>query len=57
MKKLFKIEGIGTVEIESSVWIHCRNIESRDNMEIGDTCYLDFVSGMGKSTLAVTRLQ
>lgn len=55
--KKWDIQDFGTAEDGNGVWMFCENIDARNNMAVGNTCYLDFKSGMGRDTLRVQRIQ
>ena len=57
MTKLWYIQDFGEAPENNAVWLNCKDIAARDNMEVGYVCYLDFQTGAGKSTMKVERLR
>jgi len=51
------IEGVGHVGADNAIWMHCEQLEARNNMTVGSTCRLKFKTGVGADNVTVTRVR
>lgn len=58
MKKtaLYEIQDFGTAEPDNAVWLYCENLDAVNKLKPGNSAYIDFKTGAGRSTVKVTRL-
>jgi hypothetical protein len=55
-KPLYEIQDFGTVGPDNAIWLYCENIDVVNKLKPGNTAYVDFKTGMGRSTVRVIRL-
>lgn len=56
-RKLFQVEGYGTIPEENSLWFSCVDRTALKDMKVGEELYFTFQRGMGKNDALVKRVE